>query len=140
MTQLNNLHILIAEDDPDDGEIITQRFAEHAAFTKVEWVKNGKELLSFLNNTHNSRPDIILTDINMPILNGIEALQEIYKDLRLRNIPVFVYSSTINPIYEAKSKELGAKAFLTKPFDLFEFDKIPVQIISTLIKETAPAL
>ncbi len=140
MTDPKNLHILIAEDDIDDGEIITQSFRNHPSFTKIEWVKNGQDLLAALTRTDASKPDVILTDVNMPILNGIEALQEIHKDPDLRKIPVFVYSSTINPIYEAKCKELGTKGFLTKPFDLFEFDKIPVEIIRILETGKAPVL
>lgn len=67
-------------------------------------------MLDFLKSTKNI-PDIILTDINMPILNGIEALAEIHEDSSFRNIPAFVYSTTINPTYEAKCKELGTKGF-----------------------------
>jgi len=46
---------------------------------------------------------VVLTDINMPVINGIEALEQIFLDVQLCTIPVFVYSSTINPAYEAKS-------------------------------------
>lgn len=132
MGELENLHIVIAEDDLDDGEIVIASFLKHQAFSKVDWVKNGLELLAFLNKAGSMKPDVILTDINMPILNGIEALQEIYENQELRPIPVFVYSSTINPIYEVKCKELGTKAFLVKPFSLDGFDDIPREIVATL--------
>lgn len=132
MTRFEDLHIVIAEDDYDDGEIITECFSKHQAFSKVDWVKNGRELLDFLNKTGSQEPDVILTDINMPIVNGIEALQEICRDQKLHHIPVFVYSSTMNPSYELRCKELGTKAFLIKPFDLDGFDDIPKQIIAIL--------
>ncbi len=132
MGKLENLHIVIAEDDPDDGEIVMESFTKHQAFSRVDWVKNGRELLEFLDSCGDFKPDVILTDINMPILNGIEALQEICRNQQLRYIPVFVYSSTINPIYEVKCKELGTKAFLIKPFNLDGFYEIPKQIIATL--------
>ncbi len=132
MSGFENLHIVIAEDDFDDGEIITGSFTKHPAFSKVDWVKNGRELLDFLHKGDTLKPDVILTDINMPILNGIEALQEISENRQLRLIPVFVYSSTRNPTYEVKCKELGTKAFLIKPFNLDGFDDIPKQIITTL--------
>jgi len=127
----HELHILIAEDDIDDGEIIEASFARHPSFLNVDIVKNGKELLDFLKSTKNI-PDIILTDINMPILNGIEALAEIHEDSSFRNIPAFVYSTTINPTYEAKCKELGTKGFLIKPFQLEEFYEIPNRILYML--------
>ncbi|WP_296146058.1 response regulator [uncultured Flavobacterium sp.] len=127
----HKLHILIAEDDIDDGEIIEASFARHPSFLNVDMVKNGQELLDFLKNAEEI-PDIILTDINMPILNGIEALAEIHEDSSFRNIPAFVYSTAINPSYEAKCKELGTKGFLIKPFELEEFYEIPNRILYML--------
>jgi len=131
MQELKDLHIVIAEDDLDDGEFITDSFAKHSSFTKIDWVKNGKELLNFLT-TNSCKPDIILTDLNMPIINGIEALEIIFQDPNLCDIPGFVYSSTVNPIYQVKCKELGVKAFLIKPFSLTDFDDIPYQILYLL--------
>ena len=131
MTQLQNLHIIIAEDDIDDGEIIEQSFSKHPAFLKISLVKNGKELLEFLKSGHDM-PDVILTDINMPIINGIEALMEISSDSQLSKITAFAYSTSINPIYESKCMQYGVKAFLIKPFALEEFDRIPHKIIEVI--------
>jgi CheY-like chemotaxis protein len=128
---LNNLHIVIAEDDFDDGEIILDSFLRHVSFAKVNLVKNGKELLEFLETSKN-KPDIILTDINMPILNGIDALKEIRDDRELKEIPAFVYSSTNNPIYKAKCVEIGTKGFLVKPMNFKDFYEIPNKIIKIL--------
>ncbi|HEY0040394.1 MAG TPA: response regulator, partial [Flavisolibacter sp.] len=94
--------------------------------------KNGKELLDYLKDPAISQPDVILTDINMPILSGIEALEEIFKDSTLNQIPAFVFSSTINPIYQEKCKTLGTAGFLVKPFNLKGFDEIPKKIIDAL--------
>lgn len=132
MTELKNLHIVIAEDDVDDGEFVQQSFLKHPAFSRVDWVKNGKELLDFLNSESDKKPDIILTDINMPILNGIEALEHIFHDTKLCSIPSFVYSSTVNPVYEIKCKELGIKEFLLKPFNLMDYDEMPYQVLYIL--------
>lgn len=131
MTQLQNLHIIIAEDDIDDGEIIEQSFAKHPAFLKISLVKNGKELLEFLKNGL-EKPDVILTDINMPIINGLEALAEISNDIELSKITAFAYSTSINPIYESKCMQYGVKAFLIKPFVLEEFDEIPHKILDVI--------
>lgn len=127
MTRRNNLHIIIAEDDMDDSEIIEQSFSRHPAFTKISLVKNGKELLKFLKEEY-EKPDVILTDINMPIINGLEALFEISNDSELRNITTFAYSTSINPIYQAKCIQYGVKEFIIKPFVLEEFDEIPHKI------------
>lgn len=128
---MKNLHILIAEDDIDDGEIIVDCFRDHHDFSKVTWVKNGRELLDFLRTTQ-EKVNVILTDINMPLISGIEALEEIFKDASLCDIPVFIYSSSINPIYERKCKELGGMGFLIKPYNLLELQNIPIQIVDIL--------
>lgn len=133
MSELKDLHIVIAEDDLDDGEFVIQSFSKHPAFTKIEWVKNGKELLNLLK-TSPGAPDVILTDINMPIVDGIEALEQIFKDPHLSSISTFVYSSTVNPAYQVKCKELGVKSFLIKPFSLNDYDKIPEQILQMIGK------
>ncbi|HEX8517003.1 MAG TPA: response regulator [Bacteroidia bacterium] len=129
---MTNLNILFAEDDEDDGLILYDSFRQHPSFSNVTWVKNGKELLNALNNPHSEKPDVLLTDINMPLINGIEALEEIFKNKTLNKIPAFVYTSTNNPNYEKKCKELGVKAFLVKPFNLFEMTELPYQILYML--------
>jgi CheY-like chemotaxis protein len=131
MPTFKNLHIIIAEDDADDAETVLMCFESHPAFTKIDIVGNGKELLDVLKNNP-EKPDIILTDINMPIIDGMEALFEINSHESLRKIPAFVYSTAINPVYEAQCKVLGTKGFLIKPYDLKEFKKIPEKILQIL--------
>jgi CheY-like chemotaxis protein len=126
------LYILIAEDDTDDAEIITDSFLKHPAFDEVQIASNGAELLKVLKQE--KRPDIILTDINMPIMDGIEALREIHSAPQLQHIPAFVYSTTINPAYEAQCVELGCKGFLIKPYDLEGFEAIPTKLLEILEK------
>lgn len=132
MKDFKDIHILIAEDDQDDGEILCASFHNHPCIKKVDWVRNGKALLEFLNDCGDKKPDIILTDINMPIKNGIEALEEISHTIQFSSIPVFVYSSTMNPVYQKRCKELGACGYLIKPIHLIDFDEIPYQIIYIL--------
>jgi CheY-like chemotaxis protein len=133
---MTNLHILIAEDDPDDGEIMLETFSKHDAFSRIDLVKNGFELLEYLRDENVNTPDVILTDINMPILSGIEALEKINADTALKAIPAFVYSSTLNPAYQVKCMSLGTKAFLVKPLNMKEFDAIPKTILQILEGET----
>lgn len=131
MSKFTNMHILIAEDDEDDAMIIEESFISNKNFTKISMVKNGQELLGYLEN--NTKPDVILTDINMPIVDGIEALKIILGS-NLKDIPCFVYSTSINPIYEAQCKSLGVRGYLVKPYDLEDFNTIPNEIIATLVK------
>lgn len=133
MKKLRELHILIAEDDFDDSEVILESFQKHPLFSKIEIVRNGKELLDHLHNKENARPDLILTDLNMPIINGLEVLKELCKDPSLKQITTFAYSTSSSAVYKAKCIDLGAKAFLTKPSEINEFDEIPQKIIQVLL-------
>ncbi|WP_264537411.1 response regulator [Flavobacterium sp. N1736] len=132
MIKSNNLHIIIAEDDEDDADVITEIFKKNPNFDKVSLVSNGEELLNYLKNSSNEVPDVILTDINMPIVDGIEALQEILNTDVLKTIPCFIYSTSINPAYKEKCDLLGVKAYLIKPYSIEGFEEIPKQIIKII--------
>lgn len=135
MQEFKNLHVLIAEDDPDDADIILESFKKHEAFKTVSLARNGEELMNYLEKNKDSLPDMILTDINMPIMNGVEALSKIFYDSQFCKIPVFIYSSTVNPVYEEKCRALGARGYLIKPFSLEKFDDIPYQMLYILKNE-----
>jgi len=128
-----SLHIVIAEDDPDDAHVIVQSFIANGNYSKVDVVQNGQELLDCLRSCTDC-PDIVLTDLNMPIINGIEALTEMRSDPRLSAIPCFVYSTSINPVYKAICEKLGIAGFLIKPYTVEEFNNIPEEIIHLLSK------
>lgn len=132
MPEKYNLHIVIAEDDIDDADVIKETFTKNPNFSKVSLVANGEELLNYLKNGSNENPDVILTDINMPIIDGIEALQEILSNDELKNIPCFVYSTSINPSYKEKCDDMGVKAYLIKPYSFEAFAEIPKTILSII--------
>ncbi|MCM0666915.1 response regulator [Flavobacterium tyrosinilyticum] len=132
MPEKYNLHIVIAEDDIDDADVITETFTKNPNFSKVSLVANGEELLNYLKNDSNENPDVILTDINMPIIDGIEALQEILSNDELKKIPCFVYSTSINPSYKEKCDVMGVKAYLIKPYSFEAFAEIPKTILSII--------
>jgi len=134
MPEFKKLHILIAEDDLDDAMIIEGSFENNESFESVRLVGNGQELVDYLNSGSNMLPDVILTDINMPIMSGIEALEVIYNSDKLSTIPCFVYSTSVNPTYETQSKNLGVKGYLVKPNSIEGFDQIPLDILEFLEK------
>jgi CheY-like chemotaxis protein len=133
--QKMNLHIIIAEDDIDDADIICAAFNKNPHFDKVSLVTNGEELLNYLNDSSKETPDVILTDINMPLKDGIEALQEILNTDEIKHIPCFVYSTSINPAYKEKCDQLGVKAYLIKPYSIEGFEEIPKNILKIVEKE-----
>jgi CheY-like chemotaxis protein len=133
MSKFKKLHIVIAEDDPDDAMIIEGSFINNDDFESVTLVNNGQELIDYLKSAR--IPDVLLTDINMPIMDGIEALETIYNSENLKTIPCFVYSTSINPSYEIKCKSLGVIGYLVKPNNIEDFDEIPKEILALLKRE-----
>jgi CheY-like chemotaxis protein len=132
MPKTYDLHIIIAEDDLDDADIISESFNKNPDFAKVSLVANGEELLNYLKDDSKDTPDVILTDINMPILDGIEALHQILNNNNLKKIPCFVYSTSINPVYKEKCDLLGVKGYLIKPYSIADFDEIPKSILQII--------
>jgi two-component system response regulator len=119
--QNKSLHVLIADDDPDDRLMTSEALIQSLTPSKISFVEDGEELLDFLhqrgkytegNVTH---PDLILLDLNMPKKNGIEALKEIKSDHELKHIPIVVLttSKVEEDIY--RTYDLGVNSFVTKP-------------------------
>jgi CheY-like chemotaxis protein len=105
--------ILLLDDDQDDRELFYDAVKSVHADTKVILLKNWEELFekSFLQH---GTPQVIFLDLNMPRKNGNECLRMIRKDPQLNNIPVIIYSTTINPADVGDTFENGAVFFLRK--------------------------
>ena len=104
--------ILILEDDAFQRRFL-QLYLEAAGF-EVEYAENGSEGLKILNE---SLPfDLIMSDLKMPVMNGMEFLIEVKKHEHLCNIPVVLLSKIDNQKIKEKSESLGAYHFMEKPF------------------------
>ena len=104
--------ILFVDDDAEDIELFYEAVQKIDNSCVCVTAHNGKDALRLLNTIS---PDMIFLDINMPIMDGKETLQRIQKDVRLREIPVCVLSTTANPYEIEQYKKMGATACLTKP-------------------------
>jgi CheY-like chemotaxis protein len=105
--------LLVAEDDEDDFALLKDAFAETDPSANVEWVKDGEELLHYLDNE--KHPDLVLLDLNMPRKDGREALKEIKSRSDLGHIPVVVLttSNAVEDVVNAYS--LGTNTYVRKP-------------------------
>jgi len=111
--------LLLADDDEDDFFIIRQAFEELGRPYDLQHVRDGKELLDYLSaNSGAGRqiPDLILLDINMPLINGFQALEIIRKTEAYAQVPVFIYTTSIDHEEKRRCMELGANAFFTKAY------------------------
>lgn len=115
--------VIIAEDDPDDRLLIKDALKEASSIpVDVFFVQDGAEMLDYLYHRGKYReqskaplPELVLLDLNMPKVGGMEVLAEIKKDPALRMIPVLVLTTSSMPEHVQRSYELGGNGFITKP-------------------------
>lgn len=114
--------ILMADDDEDDCQMAREALAESRLRNKLHVVSDGEELLRYLRHEgvyaapgSAPRPGIVLLDLNMPCMDGREALRAIKADPNLRTIPIVVLTTSKADEDVHRSYELGASSFITKP-------------------------
>ncbi|MFL9812768.1 response regulator [Stutzerimonas sp. VN223-3] len=122
MTERQLMHILVADDDPDDCLLAREAFNECGITNPVHFVHNGQELMDYLrqcppytDSKQYPLPGLILLDLNMPLKDGREALMEIKSDERLRTIPVVVLTTSSASDDIVDSYRIGGNSFVTKP-------------------------
>ena len=111
---LQNQLLFLVDDDMDDHEIFKSALAKVDEDLELLTATNGYEALDVLSAA-NTLPDYIFVDLNMPRMGGLQFLKEIKQTDTLKNIPVIIYSTSSSPGDVAKTKELGAVSFVTKP-------------------------
>jgi two-component system, response regulator len=116
--------VLLAEDDEDDRELINEALLNSGFGVRTRFVGDGQELLDYLRTDRSGEniagreapwPSLILLDLNMPRMDGREALAEIKSDPALRRIPVVVLTTSDDRDEVRTAYDLGANAFITKP-------------------------
>lgn len=113
--------ILMAEDDPDDRMLANEALEESRLVNELRFVSDGVELLNYLKRRAEyaekpaPRPGLILLDLNMPRVDGREALAEIKSDPDLRSIPIVVLTTSRAEEDIIRSYQLGVSGFITKP-------------------------
>ena len=121
------VEILLVEDNMGDAELTMRAFKKDHLSNKLVHLENGAAALDYLfaegiyaHRDTNNTPSVILLDLNMPLVNGIEVLQKIKADERTRKIPVIVLTSSREDPDIEKCYRLGVNSYVVKPV---EFDK-----------------
>ena len=113
--------ILLIEDDRVDAMTVERALKEIKITNRLDMVGNGEEALAFLRDPENDKPCIILLDLNMPRMNGIEFLQVAKQDDALRRIPVVVLTASREEQDMVDSYNLGVAGYMVKPVDYVQF-------------------
>lgn len=122
MGSTRQIHILMADDDPEDRLLTQEAFEEAHLTNELTFVEDGEELMDYLKKRGQyaapgaaTRPGLILLDLNMPRKDGREALAEIRSDPELQGIPVVVLTTSRADEDILRSYDLGVNSFITKP-------------------------
>lgn len=133
----SKVNILIAEDDDDDYLLIQEALTDAHVINPHFRVTNGEELILFLKRQppyekykNTPLPAIILLDLNMPKVDGRQALEQIRKDPSLRRLPVVILTTSKSQEDIISSYEIGANCYIRKPIDFSEL----IQVIKAFKK------
>ena len=141
-------NILLAEDDPRDVELTLAALEEHHLANKVMVVRDGAEALDYLyrrgefKHRDEANPILVLLDLKMPKVNGLEVLKIIKTDAELKTIPIVVLTSSRETPDLTECYRHGVNAYVVKPVDFGDFMKAVKQlgVFWAVINEPPPAV
>jgi CheY-like chemotaxis protein len=109
--------ILIADDDQEDRYLLHTAFEEIGGSNDIHLVENGLQVFSYLEDSiqQTNMPALIVLDLNMPILNGMETLTRLKAHSLYKSIPVIMFTTSVHEVEKARCLEIGAADFIKKP-------------------------
>lgn len=116
--------ILLAEDDRIDQKSVQRAFKDLQITNPLIVVQNGEEALEFLHDSDKPIPCLILLDLRMPVMDGLECLEKIKQDDALRVIPVVILTTSEEDHDTLRSFELGAAGYMVKPVNYEKFIRV----------------
>ncbi|MBF4517895.1 response regulator [Flavobacterium sp. ANB] len=118
-------NLLLADDDEDDCAFFREALDDLLLPVSLATVNDGVELMDFLrNNVSDNLPDILFLDLNMPRKNGVECLTEIKQAADLRDLPVIIFSTSLDMTIVDQMYEKGAIYYIRKPGDFSKLKKV----------------
>lgn len=135
MIENQTIEILLVEDNPNDVELELRAFKKHNIGNKVLVVRDGVEALDYLFGTgiyegrvNYIKPKVILLDIKLPKIDGLEVLRKIRADKRTKTIPVVILTSSSEEKDLIESYKLGVNSYISKPIDFDQFIKVAADL------------
>lgn len=124
----NGVEILLVEDNPNDVELTLHAFKKHNLTNRIHVARDGAEALDYLfaegeysGRDVNHRPKVILLDLKLPKVDGLEVLKRVKADPRTKTIPVVVLTSSGEDRDIVESYNLGVNSYIRKPVDFEQF-------------------
>ncbi len=123
-------NIYLADDDEDDRLFFQDALLEVCEESNLTMATNGVELMNMLYRPPAPMPDVIFLDLNMPAKNGFECLEEIKKNESLKNLPVIIFSTTVQEDAVNKVYKGGANFYIRKPDNFNQLKKALKKVLS----------
>lgn len=127
MADLQSVEILLVEDNPTDAELTMRALRKINLANSVTWVKDGQQALDFVyrRGTYGGRaddhPKLILLDLKLPKVDGVEVLRQLKSDEHTKTIPVVMLTSSAEESDIVRSYKLGVNSYIVKPVDFEQF-------------------
>lgn len=130
-----SVEILLVEDNPNDVKLALHAFQKHNLANAIQVARDGVEALDFLFGTGSFagrdislRPKVVLLDLKLPLIDGIEVLQRLRSDPRTQTLPVVVLTSSREEPDIEKCYRLGVNSYIVKPVDFDQFLEVSKQL------------
>ena len=123
-TDANNVEIVLVEDNPNDIELTLRALRKHNIANKIQVLRDGDEAINFLFRDPSPAehpPKVILLDVKLPKITGLEILRKIKADPRLKTVPVVMLTSSQEEKDIVESYQLGVNSYIVKPIDFSRF-------------------
>lgn len=133
MTHQTAITVLIIDDDEDDRFFMQHAFLTDSPHTQVYLATSGQQAIDLLDSTR-SLPDVILLDLNMPIMNGFEVLKHLKQSPRYQSLPVVILTTSDADADQERARQLGVTEFIIKPTTALGLSAIARRIRLTLVE------
>lgn len=140
MSETRQSFILLAEDNKPDVYLVRKSFEQHGVAHELRVVKDGEEAVRFIAGLEpeQPRPCLVILDLNLPKITGIEILERLRAHPECGRVPVIVTTSSDSPADRSEIARLGATAYFRKPARLDEFMQLGA-LVKRVLEESPPA-
>ena len=136
------LNILLADDDADDRAFFENALKEIPVDTSLATVNDGEQLMEYLSKNPEQLPDVLFLDLSMPRKGGFECLTEMKEDIKLKDIPIVMFSTSYTQDFNYEQGmigvlyKIGAQDYIRKPGTIAELKELILHSLRKVIKES----